>query len=505
MRKLFFTFFLRLFRLGRSAIPSSKKGLIIILIDGLGYEILKQQIQKNRCPFLKSLIKNHDYRLMPYCCGIPAVTPATEAELFFGNSTNIPSFTWYDRTLHHFVRGNNSEEIEIFENSLTAKEQFLLNGSCILGVYNAGASQCSFSSKDSNVKKPLRILRSFHFLFAILLNPLRLGLTVYLVIKSVLVSGYISVFRKSRKKFIPLVLESFSHSLLGNVASYVAELELLRETPILFIDYVLYDEFAHTYSIKSKTAKGTLRLIDWYCKSLVESSKKSDRKYDVIIMSDHGQTDSIVFEHRFKQSLSKFFLLALQDQTRTIIKTQGKVSNSQIDVGKDVFLVPSGSMMHVYFSERFTNPYLLNEIATKYPRLIDNLLKHPGVGWILVRETADTQLLISTSGSVQYKNGVVVKISGQPFKGYNISSEALDSLAPFAKFNNIGDLVVFGNVKDGKVFAFEEQRSTHGGFYGPMTEPFILTNNPELLQALSKKASMKELFSIIRQAYKSHL
>ena len=109
MRKALLSLLLRVFHLHKSSVPIDKKGLIVILIDGLGYNVFNHSLEKKQGRFFSKLIKG--FSVHPYFCGIPAATTATEAELFFGTSENIPGFTWYDRSLSQFVRGNRGESI----------------------------------------------------------------------------------------------------------------------------------------------------------------------------------------------------------------------------------------------------------------------------------------------------------------------------------------------------------------------------------------------------------
>ena len=76
------------------------------------------------------------------------------------------------------------------------------------------------------------------------------------------------------------------------------------------------------------------------------------------------------------------------------------------------------------------------------------------------------------------------------------------SLARYAPFENNGDLVLFGNIDDdGKLYAFEEHKGTHGGFYGDMTKPFILTDNKSVINQIKSDDDMRPVFESIRSSY----
>ncbi|MBI4973820.1 alkaline phosphatase family protein [Candidatus Roizmanbacteria bacterium] len=497
MRKVLLSLLLRVFHLHKSSVPIEKKGLIVILVDGLSYDIFKRSLEKKQGSFFSKLIKK-GYSVYPYFCGVPASTAATEAELFFGASENIPGFTWYDRSLSQFVRGNRGKSIVGFEHDMKKKANLLKSGSCILGIYSAGATQCDLSGTELNLKSPMKAFRKLHYLLFIFLNPVRLLLTCYLIVISMSMSVYISSKERSKKKLITLLKSAFSRIFLGNIASYIAELEIARETPVLFIDYVLYDEFAHEYGVDDKISYSSIRLIDWYCESLYKTAKKSKRKYDFIILSDHGQTQSRPLDKSSR--LENIVQNALNDPSYHVLRTFGFSSPPQ--KSKNVFLVPAGSSVQVYFSETLKKPYLLGGLEETFPHIIDRLLKNPEIGWVLVRQGNDKQLLMGKKGSVEFTNGRVLKTTGSPFVGLPVDKRALMSLARYASFENNGDLVLFGNIDDdGKLYAFEEHKGTHGGFYGDMTKPFILTDNKSVIHQIKRDDDMRVVFESIRSSY----
>lgn len=134
--------------------------------------------------------------------------------------------------------------------------------------------------------------------------------------------------------------------------------------------------------------------------------------------------------------------------------------------------------------------------------MIKSLIRHEEIGWILARKDKDTQIMIGKHGTVEFMNSEIKKIAASPFKSLKIDDRIISSLARYATFVNNGDLVLFGNVDDdGKLYAFENHKGTHGGFYGEMTKPFILTNNQKVINQLKKNDYMNNLFKVIRSSY----
>ena len=130
------------------------------------------------------------------------------------------------------------------------------------------------------------------------------------------------------------------------------------------------------------------------------------------------------------------------------------------------------------------------------------MINNEEIGWVLVRNSNNTQSLIGRKGMIEFAGGKVQKISGYPFGTLPFDKRIPQSLARYASFENNGDLVLFGNVDDqGRLYAFEEHKGTHGGFYGDMTRPFILTNNEMVINQLNKDNEMRLIFEAIRTSY----
>lgn len=482
MRKKIFNLFFLLFGFNSQVRDGSKKGIIIILIDGLSFDALTHAIKKEYCPTLKKL--SSKYTVHQYYCGLPAATTATEALLFYGNNFNIPGFTWYDRSLKQFVRGNRSLELTLFEDTFQKKRSLLKGGSAIMSVYSGGATELSISGRNLTFFRSFYLMRSAHYFLMALLYPVQLARAIYLTLKTLI------LYRKSNRQSVE---ETFSKMVLGQFSCFLTEIEIMRNTKKIFVDFLLYDEFAHEYGPTHSTTLSTLRLVDRYIKRILNTTKKADRTYELILLSDHGQTESIPFDHPINQStidISK----ALENPSYTVIKTYGGFIPSG-ESKKDVYVVPAGSTLQLYFSNRLDSALYESEINMQFPKFISNLLTFEEFGWVLGRQKNDTAIVYGKNGSIAFHKDKPYVMVGSPFP--ELEKEELKKLMMsfqyYSAFPNNGDLVLFGNItKQKKVYSFEKHKGTHGGFYGPMTHPFIISSDPKV-----KGDSMESLFDTI--------
>lgn len=482
MRDIIFRFFLRLFGFTIHKKQGHERGTILILIDGLSYDTLLLAVTKKQCPMIKKLLTKKGFFIQPYYCGLPASTTATEALLFYGSNANIPGFTWYDRSLGTFVRGNRSLELAPFEDAYPKKRSLLQDGSAIMSVYTGGATELSVSGRNLTFSKSRPMITAAHYLLMSLLYPIQLFRALFLTGKMALL--YYRSHVESAK-------EMMSGLFLGQFSCFLTEIEIMRNTKKIFVDFLLYDEMAHEHGPTHHSALSSLKLIDRYIKRIDNTARHSGMTYDIVILSDHGQTNSIPYDMTENRSVREI-QSALQDKTRSVLKTYGGFVSDGKD--KSLYVVPAGSTLQLYFSESLPIPMTHERIESIYPSLTKRLLDNHGFGWVLMREQDGGRLLVGKHGSVQFDKNGVHTLSGDPFR--HIPKQDVDktiqSFRDYSLFANNGDLVIFGAVINGSVVSFEKHKGTHGGFFGPMVHPFIIARFQ-----FDKEDSMEKIFQKI--------
>ncbi len=499
MRAIILTLILKLFRLSKSTVPIKKKGIIVIQIDGLSYENLSKAIKRGYWPFYRTLYKK-GYALGSYYCGIPSITTATEALLMYGNRDNIPGYSWFDRKEGIFVRGDWGSAMRHFEERRfgSFSRPLLQHGSCIIGAYSAGATLTNLSAKSLDISKSRASILKFRILLVPLLNPYMFLRMIILIVGYGVFTLLRSMKHRSMHFFKSTMSELLMRIFLTDLASSIAHIELWRETPALFINFSMYDKVVHEHGTNHPLVFQTLTLMSSYCKKLYEASCKAHRKYEFIIFSDHGQSDGRPFHEVSKFPLVDVVARAIDDPERKVLLTFGNDKLIEENLTSyTIFLVPSSSIVHVYFSESLKKPLDRESIEKKYPKLLSSLLQSPGIGWIMVRGKSKQQF-IGKHGSVVFENGRVVDRYGNPLGDVDDQSQTLESLAFFGQFESIGDIVLFGEVIGGKSIAFEDFHGTHGGFTGAMVWPFLFTNHHKLKKLLALKSTPEQLFAMVR-------
>ena len=220
-----------------------------------------------------------------------------------------------------------------------------------------------------------------------------------------------------------------------------------------------------------------------------EAASGAARPYEIVVLSDHGQTQGATFKQRNGYGLDE---LVERSLTRGVVTNvaggdeqgamvgnaaaeatgQKQKKRPKNDVSdKDVVVLGSGNLGLVYLMEE-RRRLTLEEIEARHPRLLPALRDHPHVGWLLVRSERDGPVALGANGTHFLAEG---RVDGDdPLAAF--SENAPQHLLRTDGFEHVGDIMVnsFYDPDMDEGCAFEELISFHGGIGGIQTRPFLL-------------------------------
>ncbi|HEY7117968.1 MAG TPA: hypothetical protein VH475_15380, partial [Tepidisphaeraceae bacterium] len=137
----------------------------------------------------------------------------------------------------------------------------------------------------------------------------------------------------------------------------------------------------------------------------------------------------------------------------------------------DVVVCPSGNLANVYFTHQPGRLSLEYMVAT-YPGLVEGLLAHEGIGFILVYSEARGHAVMGPRGVHRLDTGEVIGEDPLASFGPHVAAQ----LRRISGYPNVGDLLInsFCDPITGEVAAFEELIGCHGGAGGQQQQPFLL-------------------------------
>jgi uncharacterized membrane protein YvlD (DUF360 family) len=532
-------------------------GLVIVQIDGLARAILARQIQSGRVPHLSGWVRSGQYRLDGWEALLPPTTPASQAGLLHGNNDGIPAFRWYEKGPGRSMVASHPADATIVEQRISNGEGLLSNDGASVGNLFSGDAARSYITMATIKDKSqgLGSSRSFYSFFASPYNYLG-TLTRFC---AEVVKEYYQASRQVRGKVVPRMHRGMPYPFARaatNVAlrdlstSLVVE-QMYRGTPVIYVDYTDYDEISHHSGPERAETLDALDGVDGAIATLAKAADGTPRPYRFVVLSDHGQTLGATFLQRYGKTLgdvvrelmgadatvqvdssrpeewgqTNAFLSELTQAkgvsgglARTALR--GQTTDGVVDLGgpdapsaakevegsgapserPDLIAMASGNLGLIYFP-RIPGRVTLEQLADAYPRLVDGLAAHPGVGALLVRSEAHGALVVGSSGINFLDEGRVEGVD--PVAQYGgRSREALLRLDAIEFCPDISVISLF-DPEFGEVAAFEELIGSHGGLGGIQTQPLLL--HPAEWQLDEELVSAPAVYRQLRRWGERHL
>ena len=192
--------------------------------------------------------------------------------------------------------------------------------------------------------------------------------------------------------------------------------DMMRGRPAVYATFSSYDEVAHHSGLERADTMEALRKLDQQFGRIARARQYAPRPYEIVVLSDHGQTQGATFKQRNGYGLDELVERSLEDgrvaafaggdeqsamAQRAVDEATGKErKRPKNDVSdRQVVVLGSGNLGLVYLMEE-PHRLTLEEIERRHPRLIPALREHPHVGWLLVRSADRGAVVLGPRGAL---------------------------------------------------------------------------------------------------------
>ncbi len=517
-------------RFGPRPDPGVRRGLLILQIDGLSWRALLRAVRRGRMPALSAMMGLGSHRLYRWRSGLPSNTPAVQSGLFYGDRSPVPGYRWYDRRRDRIMVASRPHDLLELERELASRHEGLLQGGSVVNSLLAGGAAKRLVTLATMRRKSDRQPGEQADFNLFWLSPYAYTTAMLATLwdfATALVWGLLSRFHR-RKRLIRRTLRmaatrAVGNALLREAAFFWLEQDISRGMPVIYSNFVGYDEVAHQAGPESAEALATLTAFDRKLQRLRRLIRRdAPIPYDILLMSDHGQSASVPFRSLYGRSLEDLvtelaaraepvrereggeaaYLGALSDELasrgdarrrwlgererRALDRIreplpgreqEAPVTTAEPEAGATGERAPlivcvSGCLAHIYLRGS-RRPLRLHEVAARYPSLVDGLVDHPGIGFVAGRGEDGRPILLGAGGLRDLATGEV--LGDDPLAPFWEAESWTEELRRLVLGENAGDLVVNGawRMERQEVVVFEEQIGSHGGLGGHQTAPFL--------------------------------
>ena len=504
----------------RSGQSEQAPGVVFLQLDGLGHDVLRLALRTGYLPTVARWLADGGHRLVPWQTDWSSQTGASQLAILHGSNQDVPAFRWFEKdTGRLMVCGRPATVAELERRTADRPGLLARDGASRGNLFTGGATHSALVLSVSG--RPGWRDRSGYF--AYFSDPASATRTVLSFVAEVvreLVASARQRWRDERPRvrrggLYPLV-RAFATVVERDVVVAAVMGDVLAGRATVYADLVGYDEVAHHSGVKHVETMEVLRRLDRCVALIGDVARYAPRRYELVLLSDHGQSPGETFTSRYGQTLADLVRSGPTDRRQpfddpSVDTGRGAEARAvaglvlhrssdrdtvepSVESSAEPVVLASGNVALVSFphvARRMTTA----EIEQRSPGLVAMLAGHPGIGFVLVRDAERGPLAIGSDGTHELDTGAVTGTDPLAVFGPG----AADAVRRTDSFRNCPDLMINSayDPRTGEVHSFEEQIGSHGGLGGGQNRAFVLypSHLPTPREPLVGAESIHHLFA----------
>ena len=275
-------------------------GIIYLEIDGLALPVLRRALRDGNAPNMARWARE-THGLVEWETDLSSQTGASQAGILLGSNEDISAFRWVEKETATMMTCSAPPDCAELERRLGTGIGLLVNGGASRGNLLSGeADEVILTvSRMEAEKKSNPGYRAF---FANGDNATR---TLVLFGWEVILE-WTAALRAIRRDVQPRGHRGGIYPLMrGALCVFVRDLivsgvltDMMRGRPAVYATFSSYDEVAHHSGLERADTLEALRKLDDKFAHIEMALKYAPRPYEIVVLSDHGQTQGATFKQR---------------------------------------------------------------------------------------------------------------------------------------------------------------------------------------------------------------
>jgi hypothetical protein len=482
-------------------------GILFVQIDGLPFPVAEWSVRAGTLPTLSRWVRDGTHHLVEWRPKLPATTPASQMGILHGTIDGIPGFRWVDREEGRIYVANKPRDAKLIEARHSDGRGLLADDGVSVSNLFTGDAVTAYATMSA-VDRTQETRDTRLALSQFLASPVGLARCIPRMFTEMVRERFQS--RRARHLDIrPRVERGWGFrferaglsGLLRDLNTALVAQEMLRGRKAIYVDYVDYDAVAHHAGIVRPESLDTLTGLDAILARLARVAEVAPRKYHIVVLSDHGQSQGEVFADRYGEDLATL-VARLADAVavgtaenregagtlnsmiagsasddsvvgRALGRTAERVESQTLSTdaaqeleqqaARDEFIVfGSGNLGLIYVAGE-KHKLTAEQLAERFPALVSGLAEHPGVGFVVVEFADAGPVVIGARGTHRLRDATVT--GEDPLLPFG--PDAAEFVLRAASMPESPDIYVNSLLDElGEVAAFEGLVGCHGGLGG---------------------------------------
>jgi uncharacterized membrane protein YvlD (DUF360 family) len=478
-------------RQGAIGASTDEPGILFLEIDGLALPVLRDAMRDGSAPTMARWIGEQGHRLVEWETDLSSQTGASQAGILLGSNEDIPAFRWVEKETGRLMACSSPPDCAEIECRHSTGAGLLRGGGASRGNLLSGEAEAALltvSRTDAEKKANPGYRAFFANGFNVTRSLVLFGWELVLELTAAARAARRDVRPRGHRGGSYPLMRATMCVIIRDLIVFAVLTDMMRGRPAVYATFSSYDEVAHHSGLMRADTLEALRKLDAQFGRLDRARRYAPRPYEIVVLSDHGQTQGATFRQRNGYGLDELVERSLGDG-RVAGYSGGDEQDEMVRHAVDeatghhrwprgagvgdqqVVVLGSGNLGLVYLMSE-PRRLTLEEIEERHPQLVPALRRHPHVGWLLVRSTVHGGVVLGPRGA-RYLDEQ--RVEGEdPLAPFSL--RAAWHLARTDRFAHVADIMV-GSFYDAALdegCAFEELISFHGGLGGPQTRAFIL-------------------------------
>ena len=281
--------------------PTDVPGIIFLEIDGLALPVLRDAMRDGSAPFMASLISDHGHRLVEWETDLSSQTGASQAGILLGSNEDIPAFRWVEKETGLMMACSSPEDCAEIERRHATGIGLLVDGGASRGNLLSGEADETIltvsrteAEKRANPGYRAFLANGFNVTRALVL----FGWEVVLEITAAIRAARRDVRPRGHRGGIYPLMRGAMCVIVRDLVVFGVLTDMMRGRPAVYATFASYDEVAHHSGLQRADTLEALRKLDQQFGRIARAREYAPRPYELVVLSDHGQTQGATFKQR---------------------------------------------------------------------------------------------------------------------------------------------------------------------------------------------------------------
>ena len=276
-------------------------GILFLEIDGLALPVLRRAMRDGNAPVMARWVEQGTHRLVEWETDFSSQTGASQTGILLGSNDDVPAFRWVDKPTGRVYACSGPADCAEIEARLANGKGLLRNGGASRGnLFSGEADHMILTASRMEAEQGAN--PGYRAFFANGFNVTRVLVLVFWEV----VLEWMAALRAIRRDVRPRGHRGGIYPLLrAAMCVFVRDLivygvisDMIKGRPAVYATFSSYDEVAHHSGLERADTLEALRKLDQQFGRIERARKYAPRPYEIVVLSDHGQTQGATFLQR---------------------------------------------------------------------------------------------------------------------------------------------------------------------------------------------------------------